>query len=129
MEDFDAAVGARHNARNLAMGLARNTIERQDAVVHLEDAILDHDYAVHVLFHVELSNALVSAVHIKFHVLLERLHIELLIGTRQHELQIVDGADFLGSYVNNEAWLALLAHSHVERLLDGLEDEAGLAVE
>ena len=111
------------------MSLSRATVERQDAVVHLEDTILDHDDAVHVLFHVELPDNLVSAVHVELYIFLECLHVQLLVRTSQHQLEIVDLANFLRPYVNDEAWLALLAHGHVERLLDGLEDEAGLAAE
>ena len=68
-------------------------------------------------------------MHVELYIFLECLHIKLLVRTSQHQLEIVDGANFLGSYVNDEAWLALLAHGHIERLLDGLEDEAGLASE
>lgn len=67
MEDFYTGVRHRDDARNLSVGFSGAAVEREYAVIHLEDTSLDHDDTVHFLFDVELSNDMLTSVLIEFH--------------------------------------------------------------
>ena len=67
MEDFDTRIGHGNDARNLSVGLSGAAVERKDAVVHLEDSSLYHDDAVHFFFDVELPDAVLTAILVKFY--------------------------------------------------------------
>lgn len=124
MEDLETRIRLGDDAWDLAVGLSRATIQRQDAVVHLEDATSDHDDGVHVLFDVELPNHIRAAIHVELHVLLVGLHVQLLVGTREYHFEVVYSANLLGPDVNDEARTDLLPDGNVQGLLDGFDDDA-----
>jgi hypothetical protein len=124
VEDLDGGVWHRHNAWHLSVSLPGTPVQRQDAVVHFEDAALHHYDAVHFFFHVELTDAVLAAVLVELNGLLVRLHVQLLVRACQHHLQVVDRANFLRPYVDDETGLALLPNGHVEALLYGFQNNS-----
>lgn len=125
-EYFDAGVGHGYDAGYFAMGLSRQTIKGEDAVIHFEDAALDHHQAVHAVLDVELLDDTGTPIGVVADLLLVGLHVEFLVGSREHQFEVVDAARFLGSDVNDEAGTGFLANSHIQSLLNRLDDQAGL---
>jgi len=126
VEYFNGAIRHGHDARDFLVSFPRAPVEREDAVVHFEDAALDHDYAVHVVAHVELLDAVLTAVLVEHDRFLVGLHVKFLVRTGQNHFQIIYRASLLGTDVNYKARPALLTQGNVEGLLDRLEHEAGL---
>lgn len=114
VENFKTCIGLRNDAGYFSVGFASAAIEGEDAIVHFEDARFYHDDRVHVLFNVELPNNIGTTIHIILHILLIRLHVQLLVRTGQYHLQIIDGTSFFWSNVNYEARLDLLPDRDIQ---------------
>ena len=95
------------------MSLSSTAIKRKNTVIHLKDTILDHDYAIHILFNVKFLDAFLCSMHIEFNIFLIGLHIKFFIRTSEHHLEIVNSANFFWTNINNKNGLAFLAHRDV----------------
>lgn len=124
VENLDRGVGHRHDARDLSVGLPGTAVKRENTVVHLKDSALDHHDAVHAVFHIEFSDTVLTPILIELDALLVCFHIQLFVWTSHHHFKVVNCANFLWPYVDDEAGLALLADCHVERLFDRLQNNS-----
>ena len=128
VEDLDTCIGHRDDARHFLMGLPCTAIKRKNAVIHFEDAALDHNDAVHGVLDIELPNTVFTSIVIKFNVFLVSFHVELLVGTCQKKLEVVYSANIFGPYINDEARFTFLSDCNIQRLLDWLKNQAGFPV-
>lgn len=124
VENLDGSIWHGNDARHLSVSLSSAPIKREDTVVHLEDSALDHDDAVHLIFHIEFSNAVLTAILVKLNTLLVSLHVQLFIWASQHHFEVVYRAHFFRPYVNDEARLTFLSDGHIQGFLYWLKNEA-----
>ena len=127
VENLNGCIWVRNDTWHLFMCLSSTTIQRQDAIIHFQNATLDHDQAKHVFSNVKFTNYVFATIGIKINVFLIGFHIKLLIRTSQNHLEIIDSAYFFWTNIDDKYRSMLLPKRYIVRFSNWLQHDAGFS--